>query len=568
MTAEEALNQAVKMLLAELSPEGHWEGRLSSSALAGAMAILSLHLNGEASDRDRIDQGFRWLARTQCEDGGWGDCPKSSSNPSTTILVLSAYRIAGRENNAGAFDYLRKVLGDDIATGVRRIYGEDHTFSVPILMTCAVAGLVQWNQVPRLPYPLAVMPHRLYKMVRLQVVSYALPALIAVGLAIDKRRGQSLLGSMVERHVLRILEKIQPESGGFLEAVPLTAFVALSLMSMDSPGYRRPDSTKRVLDKALSFLRKLQRPDGSWPIDTNLAIWVTSGAVNALRAAGVESPASALAWLAKSQTQSIHSFTNAEPGGWGWTDLSGSVPDSDDTSGVLVALSVCADEASGSIPSMDPFLPCRQKGLRWLMNLQNSDGGWPPFCRGWGKLPFDRSCTDITAHALRALLANGQGDCSCILKGFKFLERMQHEDGSWTPLWFGSQQTRDRTNPVFGTARVLMSYGEFHRTDPACRAGIDYLLSAQNEDGGWGAARAVPSMLQETALAVSALSFFGKQANVNAVILKGRKKLIEFIERDGLNDARPIGLYFEKLWYSERLYPMIWAVQALAQSRG
>src|SRR5262249_58268730 len=44
-------------------------------------------------------------------------------------------------------------------------------------------------------------------------------------------------------------------------------------------------------------------------------------------------------------------------------------------------------------------------GLRWLGELQNRDGGWPTFCRGWGKLPFDRSGSDLTAHALRALRA-------------------------------------------------------------------------------------------------------------------------------------------------------------------
>jgi hypothetical protein len=44
-------------------------------------------------------------------------------------------------------------------------------------------------------------------------------------------------------------------------------------------------------------------------------------------------------------------------------------------------------------------------GLQWLMNLQNSDGGLPTFCRGWGALPFDRSSADITAHGIQAWLA-------------------------------------------------------------------------------------------------------------------------------------------------------------------
>ncbi|MEZ6048428.1 MAG: hypothetical protein R3C11_23220 [Planctomycetaceae bacterium] len=41
--------------------------------------------------------------------------------------------------------------------------------------------------------------------------------------------------------------------------------------------------------------------------------------------------------------------------------------------------------------------------MNWLLDLQNRDGGWPTFCRGWGALPFDRSAPDLTAHALRAL---------------------------------------------------------------------------------------------------------------------------------------------------------------------
>ncbi len=594
MTAEEALNQAVQTLWAELTSEGHWEGRLSSSALAVALAIIVLHLNEDPADKDRIDRGRLWLQKNQCEDGGWGDCPKSVSNPSTTLLVLSACRIVGIGDDPKAMTYLRIVLGRDIAAGVRRIYGKDHTFAVPILMTCALAGFVKWEDVPRLPYPLAVMPYRFYRMLRLQVVSYAMPALIAVGLAIDKRQGQRRLGSIAEPKALRILEKLQPESGGFLEAVPLTAFVALSLLSMNDPPSRLPNpsaqggrelltgAANRVLNKALSFLRKLQRSDGSWPIDTNLAIWVTSEAIDALRTAGIEAPASALDWLAKNQTQDIHPFTHAKPGGWGWTDLSGAVPDGDDTAGVLRALSCCAPKTaesskdssvkSGEMPaamhkSADHlFLIHRKKGLQWLINLQNADGGWPPFCRGWGKLPFDRSCTDITAHALRALLANGQGNCLQVVKGFRFLEAMQRDDGSWIPLWFGSQQTRDNENPVFGASRVLMAYGEFKRADSISQSGVNYLLEVQNEDGGWGAASGAASMIQESALAVSALSFFKEQEKVHTAMEKGVKRLVEFIEQDGLSDAQPIGLYFARLWYSEKLYPIIWTVKALALS--
>jgi len=569
MTHEQALRTAIDALTAELKPEGHWVGELSSSALAGAVAVIALHLNGAPEDATAIEEGVRWICRTQNEDGGWGDCPKSLSNPSTTLLVLSALKLTGRGEESKAASYLRSVLGDDIAAGIRQIYGEDHTFSVPILMVCALAGLVGWDSVPRLPYPLAAMPYQIYNMLKLQVVSYAMPALIAVGLAVDKKRGQSGLGRLVEKKVLRLLEQILPDSGGFLEAVPLTAFVSMALLSFGSQD--------QVVTMALEFLRKQQHPDGSWPIDANLAQWVTSCAVNALRAAGAEPPQSAVDWILANQTKAVHPFTHAAPGGWGWTDLSGSVPDGDDTSAALLAIRPTLDAANRRREAGSRAA----RGLLWLVNLQNADGGWPPFCRGWGRLPFDQSCADITAHALRAIAAyeacwqllDPEKKISNLLdrmkraekRGFDYLAKTQHADGSWVPLWFGSQLTRSNENPVFGTSRVLMAYGEGNRPGNAAEKGLSYILRAQNADGGWGAAPNSPSMIQETSLALSALSLYREKPDCEEAVQRGLAYLIRGIEQDGLKDAQPIGLYFAKLWYSEKLYPMIWSVEALGR---
>src|SRR5438046_3337723 len=91
------------------------------------------------------------------------------------------------------------------------------------------------------------------------------------------------------------------------------------------------------------------------------------------------------------------------------------------------------------------------EGLAWLQNLQNSDGGWPTFCRGWGRLPFDRSGPDLTAHALRAFaiwtdlldVSDHRYSIKWLTKvipsGICFLARTQRSDGSWLPLWFGNQ---------------------------------------------------------------------------------------------------------------------------------
>ena len=79
----------------------------------------------------------------------------------------------------------------------------------------------------------------------------------------------------LKSRTLEILRSIQPSNGGFLEATPLTSFVTMSLAG--SGQAQHP-----VARKGVEFLLASQRSDGSWPIDTNLATWVTTLSVNAL----------------------------------------------------------------------------------------------------------------------------------------------------------------------------------------------------------------------------------------------------------------------------------------------
>ncbi len=135
----------------------------------------------------------------------------------------------------------------------------------------------------------------------------------------------------------------------------------------------------------------------------------------------------------------------------------------------------------------------------WLRRLQNRDGGWPTFCRGWGKLPFDRSSNDLTAHAIRALQVAeqlGTEDRASTKSSFDraraFLLANQQADGSWLPLWFGNQDRADESNPVYGTSRVLVASAAF-LGEESVRRGCDYLISVQNGDGGWGGGPSVTS---------------------------------------------------------------------------
>src|SRR5205814_8797342 len=151
-----AYHTARDALLAERVPAGHWVGELSTSALSTATAVMALHLANPFEHRDRIDAGVKWLADHQNDDGGWGDTVKSFSNISTTMLVRAALRLTGAEKEypaavAQVEDHLTAKAGrlpERRAEAIRRRYGKDRTFSVPILMSCALAGLVPWKEVP------------------------------------------------------------------------------------------------------------------------------------------------------------------------------------------------------------------------------------------------------------------------------------------------------------------------------------------------------------------------------------------------------------------------------------
>lgn len=567
-------------LLAERVPAGHWVGELSTSALSTATAAMALHLSNPFEHRERIDAGMLWLVNHQNADGGWGDTIKSLSNISTTMLCRAALRMTGAEKAYTTTlekveDYLTAHAGklpERRANAIRRRYGKDRTFSVPILMSCAIAKLVPWKEVPRLPFELACLPQSWYRFAKLPVVSYALPALIAIGQCVHAHRPtwNPFTGSLrwlSKGRSLTVLRQIQPTSGGYLEATPLTSFVVMALSSIRR---RRRSAERHVIDEGVRFIVNSMRPDGSWPIDTYLATWVTTLAVNAFGSAedleSLDTKKQIMEWLLNQQYKTRHPYTGADEGGWAWTDLPGGVPDCDDTPGAILALNRLAN--------WEPWGIARN----WVCDLQNRDGGWPTFCRGWGTLPFDRSGSDLTAHALRALLSLGKtgqdskansdyfrklyGDR--FDRGLAYLARQQHADGSWLPLWFGNQHAPDDINPVYGTSRVLAAYRDLElKGSSECQRGVNYLLSVQNADGGWGGAKDCPSSVEETALAVEVLLDLAP----GEAIKKGLLWLVEAVESGRFREPSPIGFYFAKLWYFEKLYPLIFTVAALGRAR-
>jgi squalene-hopene/tetraprenyl-beta-curcumene cyclase len=224
-----------------------------------------------------------------------------------------------------------------------------------------------------------------------------------------------------------------------------------------------------------------------------------------------------------------------------------------------------------------------EAGVRWLLGVQNRDGGVPTFCRGWGTLPFDRSTPEITAHALRAWSvwcphvnpALQRELRAALERAVGFVAAVQRTDGTWIPLWFGNEHAPGEDNPAYGTARVLLGlHLSLGRGDPravACRRlAVDWLLDVQNADGGWGGNRGVPSSIEETGVVLAALSRSvadGDSRRVVSAVTRGALWLMDATHGDAITSAQPIGLYFARLWYYEDLYPLVFGIEGLAAAR-
>jgi squalene-hopene/tetraprenyl-beta-curcumene cyclase len=277
----------------------------------------------------------------------------------------------------------------------------------------------------------------------------------------------------------------------------------------------------------------------------------------------------------QSQRHEVHPFTQSPPGGWGWSDAAGAVPDADDTAAALLALKVLS--GSGGTAYRGQFDGAAGRAVAWLVDLQNGDGGWPTFCRGWGALPFDRSGCDLTAHAIRALHAWKHIDPDprvgeAIERGLAYLAGRQRPDGSWVPLWFGNQYFPGEENPIYGTARVLLAYRDLDlMASPPAQRGVAWLAAHTDPGGGWGGGPGGDSAgggptVEETALAIEALLAAPGGSAVDTALKEGLDWLVAAVNSGKHRESAPIGFYFAKLWYYEKLYPLVFTVAALGQA--
>jgi squalene-hopene/tetraprenyl-beta-curcumene cyclase len=216
--------------------------------------------------------------------------------------------------------------------------------------------------------------------------------------------------------------------------------------------------------------------------------------------------------------------------------------------------------------------------------MQSDDGGWAAFDVNnleyyLNNIPFsdhgallDPPTEDVTARCISMLAQLGetaQGS-KAVADGIDYLRRTQLAEGSWYGRW--------GVNYIYGTWSVLCALnaaGVDHQ-DPAIRKAADWLLSIQQQNGGWGedavsyrldyrGFEAAPTTASQTAWALLGLMAAGEVGH--PAVARGIQYLIDTQNEKGLWDEPQFtATGFPRVFYLRyHGYPKFFPLWALAR---
>lgn len=314
------------------------------------------------------------------------------------------------------------------------------------------------------------------------------------------------------------------------------------------------------------------------------------------RLLSVEKRDAAIYWLRHRQIFKIGDWKilapKAPPGAWAFEYENAFYPDADDTAMVLESL---APYATSTRPLVQY---ATDRGLRWLLSMQNRDGGFA----AWDKStsPLLRLITnakmasipqvaysshaDITSRALKALTQYRQFRVvkASISKACSFLTGYRKNvRGSPVGLWEGEWMV----NYIYGTSQALEALLIAECWTPKMAASTaKWVMDRQSPSGGWGESPTSyeeeryiqgPETLTQTQFALSALLVYEQkrlQSQDDVTLPSARSAIdrgIDFmLNRIGSNDypmeKQFTGVFIRDVWYARyHMLPHYEAVRVL-----
>jgi squalene cyclase len=508
---DRAIALARAALLNKQSPDGRFSCDSDMGPVALACQIIVESLFGSLSADDARDAAHR-LTSLLLPDGSLPPYPGARRGSLTvTALGAAALRISGHEGEAlaRAQAFVQRHGG---AAAVGRAF---RTRGDPAALYLLALGRVAPSFLPPLPPGLVLAPVEL--LLRRHVhAGNVMVVMVIVALAdrFGDARGRGLFAatrSAVE--MTRVREYLlgwQNPDGSWNEAVLSTT---LMLLGLHAAGMTARDAP---VARALAFLQTMKRrgPHGLDVCGAETCVWSTALAAMSLSAAGAppEPLQRAQAFLLEAQLHEPMPRANQRKvsaqrtGGWAFQVGNVTMPDSDDTGVAVAAIATLAGERA----PRDVFSAI-DKGIAWLRDMQNPDGGFPTFVWGLpskkpgpmfladvpasvegfsGLVEFardpppeagDPALEGVTGRVLWGLGRAGVGrDDPAVCRAVQFLIAQQCESGAWWGRW--------KVAYLAETATVLMglaAVGEDMSASYVARA-TSFLEACQNADGGFG----------------------------------------------------------------------------------
>ncbi len=530
---EKRIGLATQSLLDLQKADGHWVFELEADATIPAEYVLFVHYFGETPDLELERKIGVYLRRIQGAHGGWPLFHDGAFDMSATVKAYFAL----------------KMIGDDIgAPHMKRareaILSRGGAINSNVFTRCLLSlyGVTTWRSVPVMPMEIMLLPR--WFPFHLMKISYWARTVIVPLLVLQAKKplAKNPRGVGIDELFLQPPREIGPPHRAPHQKRGWFAFFAVvdAILRVVEPMLAKLPSRQRAYDNAVAFVReRLNGEDGLGAIYPAMAnsvmmfdvlgmadhpdraiarksieklvtvheheayvqpclspVWDTGLVCHALLEAGDDASVKAvergLKWLEPLQVLDVKGDwadrrPDVRPGGWAFQYANPHYPDLDDTAVVVLAM----DRVRKSDPKL--YRHSIDRAREWIEGLQSRNGGWGAFDADnmyeyLNNIPFadhgallDPPSPDLTGRCLSMLGQLGaRADNPMIARGIEYLRKDQLADGSWYGRW--------GMNYIYGTWSALCglnAVGVDHN-DPLIKKAADWLISAQNPDGGWG----------------------------------------------------------------------------------
>lgn len=616
---EGAIRAATGAILSQQRPDGHWVYELEADATIPAEYVLLVHYLAETPNLELECKIGVYLRRIQGEHGGWPLYHDGAFDISATVKAYFALKMIGDDINAPHMVRAREAL---------HARGGAIKANVFTRILLALYGECSWKDVPTVPVELILLPR--WFPVHLSKMSYwartvivpllvlaakqplarnprniHVPELFVPGVPAASPRAphQSAGWSAFFGALDRVLKIVPWPKGARARAIEkcrtwtterlngedglgaIYPAMANSVMMYDVLGYPPDHLDRAIARKSVENLLVIKDHEAYCQPCVS-PVWDTALVAHALletKDARAEAAAErGLEWLKPLQVLDVKGDWAGEkpdvrPGGWAFQYRNDYYPDLDDTAVVVMAM----DRAK----TRDGYKDAIARGAEWVEGLQSRDGGWGAFDADnsyyyLNNIPFadhgallDPPTEDVSGRCVGMLAQLGAGKDHPRLKaGIDYLIKTQRDDGSWWGRW--------GVNYIYGTWSALagLNGAGLAPDHTTMKRGAAWLLAIQNPDGGWGencdsykldykGYEAAPSTASQTAWALLGLMAAGEVDH--PAVARGVNYLKATQQGDGLwSQPHYTGGGFPRVFYlNYHGYPKFFPLWALARYR-